>query len=83
MTTPKRYSVEQTGLDPRVRGQIQRPIAQLSRDLSGKVSLGEAQADAYAPAVSASWAGTAPTTIAEALDRCAALLKVLNGGTGP
>lgn len=38
---------------------------------------------AYTPTTSGDWNGTAPTTIKAALDRCAALLKTLNGGTGP
>lgn len=37
----------------------------------------------YTPTTSGDWAGTAPTSIQEALDRCAALLKTLNTGTGP
>jgi hypothetical protein len=38
---------------------------------------------AYTATTSGDWNGTAPTTIKDALDRCAALLKTLNGGTGP
>jgi hypothetical protein len=38
---------------------------------------------AYSPATPTNWNGTAPTTVQAALDRCAALLKTLNGGTGP
>lgn len=37
----------------------------------------------YTPTTSADWDGTDPTNVLQALDRCAALLKVLNGGTGP
>lgn len=37
----------------------------------------------YSPTTPGDWAGSAPTTIKDALDRCAALLKTLNGGTGP
>jgi hypothetical protein len=37
----------------------------------------------YTPAVSGDWNGTPPTKVGEALDRIAALLKALNGGTGP
>ena len=37
----------------------------------------------YAPTTAGDWAGAAPTTIRGALDRCATLLKALNGGTGP
>jgi hypothetical protein len=36
----------------------------------------------YVPAVSSNWNAPAPTTIASALDRLAALVKTLNGGTG-
>ena len=37
---------------------------------------------AYSPAVPSNWNGTAPTTIAAALDRLAVVVKALNGGTG-
>ncbi len=37
----------------------------------------------YTPGDATDWAGTAPTTMTEALDRIAVLLKTLNGGTGP
>jgi hypothetical protein len=37
----------------------------------------------YTPSTPSDWNGTAPTTVAEALDRMAALLKALNSGTGP
>lgn len=37
----------------------------------------------YIPTTPSDWNGTAPTTIGEALDRIAVLLKSLNGGTGP
>lgn len=36
----------------------------------------------YSPETAGSWAGTAPTTIQQALDRIAAVVKVLNSGTG-
>jgi len=36
----------------------------------------------YTPSTSTDWNGTPPATVGEALDRIAALLKVLNGGTG-
>lgn len=37
----------------------------------------------YIPAVAGDWNGLAPTDIFLAVDRCAALLKFLNGGVGP
>lgn len=37
---------------------------------------------AYTPATPADWAGTAPTTIAEAIDRLAERIKLIDGGTG-
>lgn len=37
----------------------------------------------YTATTSGDWNGAAPTTVRDALDRCAALLKTLNGGTGP
>jgi len=36
----------------------------------------------YTPTTSSDWNGTPPTTIGEAIDRLAALVKTLNGGTG-
>lgn len=39
--------------------------------------------DGYVPGNAQKWAPGAPKTVAEALDRVAALLKVLNGGVGP
>lgn len=37
----------------------------------------------YGPGTPSDWNGTAPTDVWVALDRCATLLKALNGGTGP
>lgn len=36
----------------------------------------------YAASILSDWNGTPPTTIAEAIDRLAAVIKTLNGGTG-
>lgn len=36
----------------------------------------------YTPSNSADWDGTPPITVGEALDRLAAVVKTLNGGTG-
>lgn len=36
----------------------------------------------YSPATPSDWSGTPPTTIQEAIDRLAALVKSLNSGTG-
>jgi hypothetical protein len=36
----------------------------------------------YNPSTPSNWAGTAPTTIGDALDRLAAVVKALNSGTG-
>lgn len=41
-----------------------------------------ATSDTYTPTTASDWAGTAPTTITSALDRLAAVVKTLNGGTG-
>ena len=38
--------------------------------------------DAYTPTTPTDWAGTPPTTIGEAIDRLATLMKTLNSGTG-
>jgi hypothetical protein len=37
---------------------------------------------AYDPATPGDWDGDAPTTVGEALDRLATLIKTLNAGTG-
>lgn len=37
----------------------------------------------FVAAVAGDWSGASPTDIWAAIDRCAALLKVLNGGVGP
>jgi len=37
----------------------------------------------YQPTTGTDWNGTPPSEFVEALDRCATLLKSLNGGTGP
>ncbi len=39
-------------------------------------------AHAYTPGTAGDWAGTAPTTLVLAIDRLAALVKILNSGTG-
>ena len=36
----------------------------------------------YTPTTATDWDGTAPSTIGEAIDRLAALVKTLNSGTG-
>lgn len=36
----------------------------------------------YTPTNSTDWDGTPPTTVGEALDRLATVVKTLNGGTG-
>ena len=36
----------------------------------------------YYPTTPSDWNGDAPTTVGEALDRLATLIKTLNGGTG-
>jgi hypothetical protein len=38
--------------------------------------------ESYTPTTSGDWDGTAPTTLSEAIDRLAALVKLLNSGTG-
>lgn len=45
--------------------------------------LDNAQTIKYAPTTPSDWDSPAPETVQEGLDRVAALLKVLNGGTGP
>lgn len=51
-----------------------------SKDADGSINWGLTP---YTPADSSDWDGTDPANVAEALDRCAALLKTLNLGTGP
>jgi len=49
----------------------------------GQWNAQSANAALYSATTNSDWNGAAPTTIGAALDRCAALLKTLNGGTGP
>jgi phenylalanyl-tRNA synthetase beta subunit len=56
--------------------------AQLS-ELNANIADNLTTAQSYTPADSTDWDGTDPTTVSDALDRCATLLKTLNGGTGP
>jgi hypothetical protein len=48
----------------------------------GKLTLPTNGTVSYSPTTSSNWAGTAPTTIQNAIDRLAAVVKALNGGTG-
>ena len=75
MTAPKRYLVEGTGLDPRVRGQHQRALDNVARDfgsLSERIDGLSAADIAYTPGDSSDWVAPAPTTLQQALDRLAA-----------
>ena len=38
--------------------------------------------NSYSPTTASDWSGTPPTTISEALDRLAAVVKILNSGNG-
>lgn len=55
----------------------------LLNDGSGNLSWIDPDTGSYTPTTPTDWNGTAPTSIREGLDRCATLLKTLNGGTGP
>jgi hypothetical protein len=48
----------------------------------GTLELDGTSTTAYSPTTPTDWNGTPPTTISEALDRLAAVVKTLNGGTG-
>jgi hypothetical protein len=48
----------------------------------GNLSLPTNGTVSYTPSTSSNWAGTAPTTIQNAIDRLAAVVKALNSGTG-
>ena len=48
----------------------------------GNGQLGFSSSYTYSPAQTSDWNGTAPSTIEEAVDRLATLVKALNGGTG-
>jgi hypothetical protein len=76
-----RYKLEQPATtspaDQAAWGSHQRALASVGRDVAAL------ERGPYTPGLAASWSGTPPTTIAEALDRLAALLKTLNGGVGP
>jgi len=62
--------------------------AQALKELADKADAQEAAmaaaaaSAAYTAATPADWDGTAPATVAEAIDRLAALAKALNSGTG-
>jgi len=51
-------------------------------DTDGNLTLPENGTVSYTPTNSSDWDGIAPTTIQEAIDRLAAVIKVLNSGTG-
>jgi len=51
-------------------------------DRTGELTVPTGGTISYSPTTPSNWNGTAPTTIQEALDRIAALLKTLNGGVG-
>jgi len=48
----------------------------------GTLELDGTATTSYSPTTPTDWNGTPPTTISEALDRLAAIVKTLNGGTG-
>jgi hypothetical protein len=76
-----RYKIEQPAAagsaEQAAWGSQQRALASIGRDVE------TLERGPYTPGLAASWDGSPPRTIAEALDRCAALLKTLNAGTGP
>ena len=51
-------------------------------DSSNKLTLPSGGTIAYTPTTAGDWSGTPPTTIQGAIDRLAAVVKTLNGGTG-
>lgn len=51
-------------------------------DRDGNLTLPASGTISYTPTTSSDWNTPAPTTIQDALDRLAAVVKVLNGGTG-
>jgi hypothetical protein len=75
----KRYRLETTGMDTRAAGAHQRALSRIGADIDEV----ETSVDAYTPGTASDWAGDAPTSLREAVDRCATLLKALNAGTGP
>ena len=48
----------------------------------GTLELDGTGVTSYTPTTPTDWNGTPPTTVGEAIDRLAALVKTLNGGTG-
>ena len=54
----------------------------MTTDGAGAASFVDGGDAVYTPTTSTDWNGTAPTTVGEAIDRLAALVKTLNGGTG-
>jgi hypothetical protein len=55
----------------------------VTKDANCKISTSQLEGSInYTPSTTSDWSGTPPTTIGEAIDRLAAVVKVLNSGTG-
>lgn len=81
-------SLEYTASDRADVSQLRDAVDEMRLDLEAATATAQETADSktddsYTPTTPGDWNGTAPTTITDALDRCATLLKTLNGGTGP
>lgn len=63
-------------------GEALKELADKADAQDQAIAAAEDAAEAYAPGAPTDWAGTPPATVAEALDRLAALVKSLNSGTG-
>lgn len=81
MSRPARYAVERVAGSPeleRLQDRLRPVLERMSRDADGAETSAQGAATAggtaYTPANASDWTGTAPTTVAEALDRIAAAL---------
>lgn len=79
---PLQYSIANTVYDK--TGSILGESLNLTSDFQNiRADTGSIGTIFYTPSTASNWSSPAPTTIGEALDRIAVLLKTLNGGTGP
>lgn len=75
-TIPLADSILDLNIEDGTAGQV------LTTDGSGTFSFIDGNDTVYTPTTPADWNGTPPTTVGEALDRLATIVKALNGDTG-
>ncbi len=80
---PDEASVRSLGRFTRPWGKVTSDVVRVLKDaVNDNECMPMSQAKAYVPGTAGDWAGTPPATISEAIDRLAAVVKVLNSGTG-